>query len=140
MGLVLAATNGNDVLVAVIVTFGVVFGGLGSVIAAVASIRAARSSHGARGEASAARSEATAAREVAERTEKEVKSPNGERTADSIYEMRKKVDGLVVAASALAAGQQLMQRQQAEHLMLSEQRFAQVFQHLGLTDPATQRT
>jgi len=108
---VLAAANGYDLGVALVV-------GIPSTIAAFVAALAWR--------------DARKAKHSAQRTEVETKSPNGESTANAVYEIRKAVVGLTAAAGELKAGQQTMQRQQAEHLLADEVRFGRVFAHLDL--------
>ena len=110
----IAATNGYDALVALIV-------GVPATIGAVAGFLAWRNSR--------------AAKNSSVRTEEEVTSPNGESTATAVYEVRRAVVGLVVGVSELKAGQQKMQDQQRDHLVRDDQRFAAVFDRLGIEEP-----
>lgn len=110
---VLADTNGYDLGVALVI-------GLPALIGAIAGLVAAWNSQ--------------KAKNSARRTEAEVKSPNGERQGDQVYEIRKQVQGLVTATSEIAAGQQALQRHQLEHQALDEERFGRIFKHLSLDD------
>lgn len=117
----IAASNTNDVMIAILTLVGVVAASAGGLVAAWASVRAMRGSH--------------AAREIAERTEAQITSPNGEKSGDAIYEIRKQVIDLVVASGALAAGQHQHEQRLVEHDERDALRFKALFDAGGITDP-----
>lgn len=112
----LAATNGYDALVTLII-------GIPAIIGAFAGVFAWRNSR--------------AAKDASVRTEDEVTSPNGESTATAVYEIRKAVVGLTAGVSELKAGQAAERRVVAEHRALDDVRFGAVFAHLNIEDPAS---
>lgn len=109
----IAATNGYDVGVAFMI-------GLPATIGAIAGLFAWR--------------DARKAKHSAQRTEAEVKSPNGIRSGDQTYETYKAVKGLQSTVAELAVGQQKIQRQQAEHDQRDDERFAVVFDVLKIDE------
>ena len=93
----IGATNGYDALVALIV-------GVPATIGAVLALFSWRASRA---------------------TKVEVTSPNGERSGDAVYEIRKGLIGLAADTSEIKAAQR-------DHARRDDERFARVSQHLGI--------
>ena len=108
---ILGTANGNDIIIAGLVLVGVI-------ITAFATLFSALQARGAK--------------QAARNTEQEMKSPNGERTADSIYEMRKSMINLVATGAELKAHLRDIQLRQLEHTIAADERFSRLYDHLGL--------
>lgn len=110
-GAILAEANGNDIVVALIVFLGVL-------ITAGVTYYTAR--------------QVKQTKQVVKDIQIETTSPNGESTANAVYEMRKAVIGLTVVGSELKTTLRDIDIRQREHTIADNERFTRLYTHLGL--------